>query len=212
MNPFFRKDQIVLFQGDSITDCERDRYNPNSLGSGYPAKISAIYKELFQDQEVTFFNRGVSGDRVHNLIERYPEDIMDIEPDFLSILIGINDVWRRYDSNDPGTPEAFRDHYEYLLKMIKKHLPDTKIMLIEPFLLHTLPDTVVWHEDLDPKIQIVREMASRYADYYLPLDGIFASYCVGEYSPAELAKDGVHPTQAGHSVIAVEYLKLLRIL
>ncbi len=212
MNAFFKDGQTVLFQGDSVTDCGRDRGNIGSLGSGYPARIARAYEALYPSVHVRFVNKGVSGDRVHNLIERYIEDIRDIEPDFLSILIGINDVWRRYDSNDPGTPEAFRDHYEYLLRMIRAQMPDTKILLIDPFVLNSLPDRASWREDLDPKIQIVRDMASRYADFYLPLDGIMAARCAAGHAPAELSADGVHPSDAGHAIIAQSFLQTLGIL
>jgi acyl-CoA thioesterase-1 len=212
MKPFFKKGQVVLFQGDSVTDCDRDREDMTSLADGYAGKIALIYNTLFPDSEVVFINKGVSGNRVPDLIVRYMEDFFDIEPDFISILIGINDTWRRYDADDPSTTEAFYDHYEYLLKSIRHNLPETKIMLMEPFVLNSLPDRASWREDLDPKIQAVRELARKYADYYLPLDGLFASLCAGVYSPAELAEDGVHPTALGHAVIAEAYLKALEII
>ena len=212
MKPFFKKGQVVLFQGDSVTDCERNREDGTALSSGYAGKIASLYNTFFPDNEVVFVNRGVSGNRVPDLIVRYMEDFFDVEPDFISILIGINDTWRKYDSNDPSTVDAFYDHYEYLLKMIRHNMPDTKIMLMEPFVLNSLPDRAAWREDLDPKIQAVRELARKYADYYLALDGIFASLCTSAYSPADLAEDGVHPTGLGHAVIAEAYLKLLEII
>ena len=212
MKPFFKKGQVVLFQGDSVTDCGRDREDAGSLAEGYAGKVAAIYNTLFPDNEVVFINKGISGNRVPDLIERYGDDFLDIGPDFISILIGINDTWRRYDSNDPSTVEAFYDHYEYLLKMIKRNMPDTKIMLMEPFVMNSLPDRAAWREDLDPKIQAVRELARKYADYYLPLDGLFASLCAGTYTPAELSEDGVHPSGLGHAVIAEAYLKKLEII
>jgi len=211
MKPFFKKGQVVLFQGDSVTDCGRIREDISSL-AGYAGKIASIYNTLFPENEVVFINKGVSGDRVPDLIVRYGDDFLDIEPDFISILIGINDVWRRYDSNDPSTVDAFRDHYEYLLKMIKHNMPEAKIMIMEPFVLDSLPDRATWREDLDPKIQVVRELAREFADYYISLDGIFASLCVNTYSPAELSPDGVHPSDLGHSVIADAYLKALEII
>lgn len=212
MNSYFKKGATVLFQGDSITDCGRNRSDMFSLGSGYPSKIASIYNTLFPESEVKFINKGVSGDRVHNLIERIPEDIYDIEPDFLSILVGINDVWRIIDSNENATIEEFKDHYEYLLKYLRDRFPNTKIMLMEPFVLHALPDRKDWHTLLDTRIQVVREMASLYADFYLPLDGTFASHCVNGTSPSKFAGDGVHPTDMGHSIIANEYLKALNII
>lgn len=212
MNHFFKKGQTVLFQGDSITDCGRNREDVNSLALGYPQKVAQIYQTLFQDYEVTFINKGISGNKTCDLLDRYEEDFKAIQPDFISILIGINDVWRKYDSNDPTSQEAFKANYRKLLLDIKKDMPDTKIMLIEPFVLHSLPDRILWHEDLDPKIQIIRELASEFADYYLPMDGIFAKLCSNTYQPQQLALDGVHPTDLGHSIIAYEYLKLLSII
>jgi lysophospholipase L1-like esterase len=212
MRPFFKKGQVVLFQGDSVTDCDRDREDITSLSNGYCGKVAAIYNTLFPDNEVLFINKGVSGNRVPDLIVRYMEDFFDLEPDFISILIGINDVWRRYDANDPTPLDSFFDHYDYLLKMIRHNMPETKIMLIEPFVLPSLPDRAAWREDLDPKIQVVRELARKYADYYIPLDGIYASLCANTYDPADLAEDGVHPTQLGHAVLAESYLKTLEIL
>lgn len=212
MKTFFKKGQVVLFQGDSVTDCGRDRDDMTSLAGGYAGKIASVYNTLFPDNEVAFINKGVSGDRVTDLIVRYPDDILDIAPDFISILIGINDVWRRYDSNDPSTVDAFYDHYEYLLKMIKHNMPNVKIMIMEPFVLNSLPDRATWREDLDPKIQVVRELARKYADYYLPLDGMFASLCTNNYSQEELAADGVHPTDLGHALIAKAYLEALDII
>lgn len=212
MKPFFKKGQVVLFQGDSVTDCGRDREDITSLSNGYAGKVASIYNTLFPDNEVVFINKGVSGNRVPDLIVRYMEDFLDLEPDFISILIGINDVWRRYDANDPTTLDSFFDHYEYLLKMIRHNMPDTKIMLIEPFVLPSLPDRAAWREDLDPKIQVVRELARQYADYYIPMDGIYASLCANTYTPTELTEDGVHPSQLGHAVLAEAYLKTLEIL
>ena len=211
MKKIFKDNSIVLFQGDSITDCGRDRNDESSLGTGYVKLIADKYNCFYPESNVKFINKGVSGDRVHNLIERYVDDFMDINPDFISIMVGINDVWRRYDSQDPSTVDSYRDHYEYLLKMIKTHMPDTGILIIDPFLVHTKPELLIWHEDLDPKIQAVRSLAQKYADFYLPLDGIFASRCVKKYKNEDLAEDGVHPTPLGHSIIADEILKLLEI-
>jgi lysophospholipase L1-like esterase len=209
MKKIFEKGEIVLFQGDSITDCGRDREDITSLGGGYPKVIKELYTTLFQDHGVTFINKGVSGNRVTDLLNRYDSDFKAIKPDFLSILIGINDTWRRYDNNDPTSTKDFADNYKILLEKIKKDLPGCKLMLIEPFVLYSLPDRRNWREDLDPKIHAVRELAKEYADYYLPMDGIFAKAEVEQYTCTEIAGDGVHPSPIGHSIIAQEYIKAL---
>ncbi len=210
MKNMFRDGQVILFQGDSITDCGRDREDITSLGKGYPSVVAKLYQTLFPDTSVTFVNKGISGNRVKDLLARYEEDFKAIQPDYLSILIGINDTWRRYDSNDPTSTEEFEQNYRELLGRVKKDLPECKIIIIEPFVLNSLPDRASWREDLDPKIQVVRKLAKEFADYYIPLDGIYAKKEVEAYSCKQLAEDGVHPTALGHSIIAEEYLKIFQ--
>ncbi|NLP12263.1 MAG: GDSL-like Lipase/Acylhydrolase [bacterium ADurb.Bin478] len=212
MKQMFGRGQTVLFLGDSITDCGRNREEVASLGTGYPAKVAHIHHALYADNQVRFINKGLSGARISDLISMNTTDILEIAPDFISILVGINDVWRRYDANTPRPVREFAAHYASLLELIKSSLPQTTILIMEPFLLPTMPDKACWREDLDPKIQIVREMAARYADYYIPLDGMMAANCVAKYRPEELSADGVHPTDTGHALIASAFLKTLDIV
>ncbi|MDF2542828.1 MAG: family lipase [Herbinix sp.] len=209
MKEIFTNGQVVLFQGDSITDCGRNRDDITSLSEGYPGVVAKMFHLLFPKTEVTFVNKGISGNRVRDLLDRYDEDFKKINPDFVSILIGVNDTWRRYDSNDVTTSEMYENSYRTLLEKIKKDMPNCKIMIIEPFLLNSLPDRAAWREDLDPKILVARKLAKEYADYYLPMDGIFAKLEVEQYTNVELAEDGVHPSAIGHSIIAQEYIKAL---
>lgn len=209
MGRFFKDGQVILFQGDSITDCGR-RLGNNPLGNGYANKVVELYSILYPDHKVRFVNRGISGNRVRDLLSRYEEDFKEVKPDFISILIGINDTWRRYDRNDETTAAEYERDYRILLEKIKKDLPDCKIMIIEPFLLNSVPDRPTWRVDLDPKIQVARTLAAEFADYYLPLDGIFAKANVEGDSLKALAEDGVHPTELGHGVIAKSYLKILK--
>jgi len=200
MGKIFGNNDIVLFQGDSVTDCNRDRSDGGSLGYGYPAAVKEIYNTVFPSSITTFINKGVSGDRVRDLIARYEKDIFDVQPTFISIFIGINDVWRAFDSNDPCSLERFREEYTYLVKKIRAELPSAKLMLIEPFALHSLPDRKEWRTDLDPKRAFARQLAGEYANYFLPMQKIFDDKIKkGEFSPQELAGDGVHPSAAGQS-------------
>lgn len=209
MKEVFKNGQVVLFQGDSLTDCGRDRGDITSLSEGYPGMVAKMYNSLFPDNGVIFINKGISGNRIIDLLDRYDTDFKEINPDFISILIGINDTWRRYDSNDPTSTKQFEENYRKLLEKIKSDMPDCKIMIIEPYVLNSLPDRAAWREDLDPKIQVIRELGKEYADYYLPLDGIFAKAVATRYNCKQLAEDGVHPNSLGHSIIAEEYLKAL---
>lgn len=212
MQKLWKAGDVVLFQGDSITDCSRDREKFNCLGNGYSKKIARIYDNLFDEHNVTFVNKGISGNRSIDIVNRYKNDIKEINPSFISLLIGINDVWRKYDSNSPTSKEEFEENYRKILNSIKKDLPNTKILIIEPFLLHSDKEKIVWHETLDPIIGVVRKLAHEYADYFLPMDGVFQSYIVKGIKEEKLAEDGVHPTSEGHGIIAYEYMKLLGII
>jgi len=197
----------VLFQGDSVTDCGRDYGDDASLGWGYARAAAAMFSVLFPGHGVRFVNKGVGGNRVSDVLGRYDKDIRDVRPDLISILIGINDTWRRYDNNDPTEADEYERIYRLLLEKVKADLPNCKVMLMEPFVLNSLPDRHLWREDLDPKIQVVRKLAREYADIYMPLDGILAKAEVEEYDRAKIAEDGVHPTNIGHGIIAREYIR-----
>ena len=205
-----RPNSIILFQGDSITDCGRNKETGEDLGSGYPAKIAAVWEILFPGSGINFINRGISGNRTGDLLERYEKDFKALKPDLVSILIGINDTWRRYDGNDPTGVEVFESRYRTLLANLRRDLPQAAIVIIEPFLLSSIPERIQWREDLDPKIQAVRRLAKEYADVFIPLDGIFTRYAVQGAKDIDMAADGVHPTPLGHGIIASEWLRALR--
>jgi lysophospholipase L1-like esterase len=197
--------QTVLFQGDSITDCGRDYANPNSLGVGYGAFIGAFFSAAYPDLGVRFLNRGISGNRVKDLVARWTPDCIDLKPDWVSIMIGINDCWRRYDANDPTALAAFEQDCRLILNRTVKEI-SAKLILLEPFVLPYPPDRVAWREDLDPKIDAVRRLAREFKAVYVPLDGLFAA-ASARVEPSFWAEDGVHPTAAGHALIAKEWLK-----
>lgn len=211
MNSFFTPNATILFYGDSVTDGDRDRNIPEDLGEAYPVYVKKEYDKLFPERKVTFLNRGISGDRTCDLLRRYEKDVLALKPDFVSILIGINDTWRRYDSADPTSAKQFRENYETLLKKIKADLPAAKIMLIQPFLLDTPPDRIAWHEDLDPKIEVVNDLAQTYGDYYLRLHDRFLEMVANGTSMESIAADGVHPTLFGHREIACKWLREMKI-
>lgn len=193
----------VLFQGDSITDAGRNRNDPADLGPGYPRFAAQELQSRFPMQAFTFINRGVSGDRTVELLARWQEDCLDLQPDVVSILIGINDTWRAFDSNLPMTAEEYEANYRRLLEGVRKNT-HAKIMILEPFLLHNAPDKDAWREDLNAKIMAARRLAREYAAAFVPLDGLFAAASVA-HEPAYWAQDGVHPTEAGARFIARYY-------
>jgi lysophospholipase L1-like esterase len=194
----------VLFQGDSITDAGRSRENDAELGRGYANMTAAWFGMLYPEKNVRFINRGISGNRVRDLQARWQEDCLDLRPDVISILIGINDTWRRYDRDDPTDTEDYANGFRDLLERTRRETAAT-LVLLEPFVLPVPDDRRQWREDLDPKIQAARELAREFEAVYVPLDGIFAAACCRR-APAFWAADGVHPTQAGHALITRAWL------
>ncbi|NOU88942.1 GDSL family lipase [Paenibacillus sp. LMG 31460] len=201
----FKQGDIVLFQGDSITDAGRVRENPADMGKGYALMTAALFGSSYPEQQVTFLNRGISGNRVKDLQSRWEQDCIALQPSWVSIYIGINDCWRRYDRNEPTSAEQFEEGYRELLVRTKEEL-GAKLILIEPFVLPVPEDRKLWREDLDPKINVVRELAREFGALLVPLDGIFAQASM--LAPSSFwAPDGVHPSPAGHALIAKAWLK-----
>ena len=195
----------VLFQGDSITDTGWNRQDPNSLGCGYAMMIGSWFSARYPEKKVTFLNRGISGNRAKDLEARWQTDCLDLKPTWVSIMIGINDTWRRYDSNDPTSTEAYEKSYRNILALAKNKLK-AKFILIEPFVLPVPEDRKQWRVDLDPKIHVARTLAREFSAVYVPMDGIFAEVATRR-EPAYWAGDGVHPSFPGHALIAQSWLR-----
>lgn len=204
------ENSIILFQGDSITDCNRSRDDLRCMGHGYPMFIASRYLAKHPDHPVEFVNRGVSGNRCCDLRARWDDDCIEVLPDLVSILIGINDVWRRYDSNDPTPVEQFADDYHSILTKTVE-TTDAGLVLMEPFVLQVSDEHKHWREDLDPKIQVVRELAREFNATLVPLDGLFAQASTRR-EPSFWSGDGVHPTYEGHALIAQSWLDAVGIL
>lgn len=198
---------VVLFQGDSITDAGRDRQSPDGLGNGYAMMAASWFQALYPEKGVRFINRGISGNRAKDLRTRWEKDCLELRPDWVSIMIGINDTWRRYDSNDPTSIEAYASAYRAILEDARTKLA-AKLILLEPFVLPVPDDRKAWREDLDPRIAVVRELAREYQAILVPLDGIMAQAAT-QREPAFWAHDGVHPSPAGHALIAQSWLRAI---
>jgi acyl-CoA thioesterase I len=199
---------VVLFQGDSITDAGRNREDNFCLGQGYAMMAASMFSALYPEKEVTFLNRGISGNRVKDLQERWQADCLDLKPTWISILIGINDCWRRYDSNDPTSTEQFESGYRELLQRTTA-ATEAKLILCEPFVLPVPEDRKDWRVDLDPKIHAVRELAVEFNAKLIPFDGLFAQACTRREA-AFWAPDGVHPSLPGHAFMAQAWLEAVR--
>ena len=194
--------KTILFQGDSVTDCGRLRVSSKNLGGGYPLYVSQAMPD------VRVLNRGISGHRAKDLAARWQRDCLDLKPDIVSILIGINDVWRRYDSDDPTSDAAFEVSYRALLEPLAAR--GVKLLLIQPFLLDVSAGVTAMREDLDGKQAVVRRLAVEFGAALLDADALFrdAVEALG-LPPAHFAEDGVHPTEAGHRLLAEAIIPLL---
>ena len=190
-------DQRFIFIGDSVTDAEHLDYPP--FGFGYVSKIAASGKLLGE-----IINVGISGNRLVDLEDRWDRDVISRQPTCLSVAIGINDTWRRYDSNDPTSLKDFRERYNRVLERVRA-LGDVRLALCEPFLLPVRSEMQNWRDDLDPKIEAVHEIANSYSATVVPFDRMFAK--LTESTPiTDLAEDGIHPTDQGHQFMAELWL------
>lgn len=197
----------IVFFGDSITDCGRDRSDNASLGNGYVGILYEKLKNLYEDRTFEFLNRGIGGDRACDLAARVDKDVVAEKPDVAVVLVGINDVWRKYDSGAEFDLDAFAAAYEEVLKKIKDC--GAKLIVVEPFLFD-VPDKKRFRREFDPMLGVIRDLAEKYADAFVPLDEMFAgvSQCVGI---AAYSADGVHPTHRAARLIADNVIKKIRL-
>ncbi|WP_336157105.1 SGNH/GDSL hydrolase family protein [Amycolatopsis sp. VC5-11] len=214
-----RPGSTVLFTGDSITDSQRNE-SEDGLGFGYPLRIAGEWGLRHPDRPVTWLNSAVADNKVMDLESRWQADVLDARPDVVSILVGINDVgWHSYDPDGYDIPaDDYAAGYDRLLAPLADS--GAELILIEPFLLPISGDIEVgdmqlgvaerkkWRVDLDPKIQVVRELARKYGAHLLAADGMFAELSTTT-GPEYWAADGVHPTPAGHAALAEAWLRLV---
>ena len=203
-----KKDDIILFQGDSITDAGRQRKNPvanKELGGGYPSVIAADLHRDYKQLNLQIHNRGISGNKVPDLDARWEKDCIDIKPQILSILIGVNDIWHMLAGRYKGTAESYRDGFHALLERTKKALPETTLVICEPFVLlsgSVKENQDKWFPDFDNRRQYAREVSDKAGAIWVPFQKMFDDAVAAGTAPAALAGDGVHPTAAGHQMMA----------
>jgi acyl-CoA thioesterase I len=208
MPTIIQKDSVVLFQGDSITNAGRDHSNGADLGRGFVSLTAAWFSMLHPHLNVRFINRGVGSNTVKNLEARWHEDCLDLGPTWVSIMVGINDAARRFAFNEPMPPEEFESIYRHILTQAQDQL-DARFILVEPFVLPTDSDRMLWRTDLDPKIQVVRSLAREFRAVLVPFDGIL-SEAATKREMAYWAPDGVHLTPAGQALLAQSWLRAVK--
>ena len=200
----------VLFYGDSITAAGRNYdllHGEEAMGRGY-VKYAAegLYARGFAEADL--INRGISGNRIVDLYARIKVDCWNHEPDFISILIGVNDVWHEVDGKNGVELDRFEKMYRILIEDTKKALPNVKMMLCEPFVLKGEATTAKWEQFLEvyKYAEVVQKLAKEYGLYYLPLQETLTK-AAANATAAEYLRDGVHPAEAGAKLIANEWLK-----
>lgn len=204
-----KQGKTILFQGDSITDAGRGRgEGVQPLGHGYAGKIAGRLGFEYAEAGHRFMNRGIGGDRVSSLYARWNEDAIHLQPDLISILIGVNDAWRIANRLPEGATDRFERAYRHLLDETKEVLPDTGLVLCEPFLLPAETLTPIWEEFrglIDEYRGITRELAAQYDAVFVELQAPF-DRAAQRTCAADWLHDGVHPTAAGHELIAREWI------
>ena len=194
----------ILFQGDSITDAGRDKRNYHELGAGYPKFAAEYIKEAFPDTDIEFINFGISGNRTSQLFDRLYTDGIAFEPDIISVLTGINDIWHRYGAGRIATTnEQLALNYRCILKEIRAKT-NAKIVILAPFILDC-DDKQQMKADLPPVLDIVRELADEFADVYIPTDKHFEEALKTQPEPKFYSADGVHPNANGSAFIGKLY-------
>lgn len=208
-----KKNDLILFIGDSITDVGRDREDYDDLGHGYPLMVAGSMSANYPDLQLQFLNRGIGGNKITDLKNRWDEDCVSLQPDIVSILIGINDTWHHYGTKSFASQEAlqeFETTYRLLLSRVKKET-NAQIVMLEPFVLSYPIDRLEWRTDLDPRIQMIRRLAAEFAVDFIPLDGLLNSMGMKTGFQYLTGDDGVHPTVAGHGIIAKAWIEVVKV-
>ena len=194
----------IVYQGDSITDAGRDKRNYHHMGNGYPKYATALLTEAFPEVEFEFINQGIGGNRTCQLFDRLYRDAIAFEPDMISILIGINDIWHRYGGERIATTdEQIETNYRAILTRIRKETK-AKIVMLSPYVLDA-EDKVAMKADLSRLLPIIRRLADEFADVYIPLDELFEEALKTQPEPKYYSADGVHPNANGAAFIGKLY-------
>jgi len=208
----FRKGNTILFQGDSITDAGREKEkqlpnNPRSFGSGYAFLIASKLLNALASKDLTLYNRGISGNKVFQLAERWEADCFNLNPDVLSILIGVNDYWHMRNGVYDGTIRIYENDYRILLQRTKDKLPDLSLIICEPFaVVDTSAVDKTWIKPMKEYQNVAKMLANEFGAIWVPFQKVFDEAV--KHAPARYwTADGVHPSMPGAQLMAEAWLK-----
>lgn len=193
----------VLFQGDSVTDCQRNRENDNEVGNSYVS----IIKEYLSKYNIKVINRAIAGNRVDHLLNRFDKDFKEVNPDNLILLIGVNDTW--HDFPNPKKTSLFEKQFELLISKIKQEM-HCNIMILEPFILGFKEEYIIMKDDLNDKINVIKQVANKYNIEYLSFENEFNNLITKE-NEEEYSLEGIHPLPKGYQVMANKIISNLQI-
>lgn len=208
-------EKIILFQGDSITDAGRNKENHVHMGYGYATMVAG---ELGANSpyQYQFLNRGISGNRSVDLFARIKIDMINLKPDYMSILMGVNDVWHDYTKQNGVSAEKYELIYGLMIEELKRELPNLKIMILEPFVLpgsateNTEEHPHRWEyfrDEVKLRAEAAKRIAQKYDLPFVPLQDAFTAANADATHDGYWLRDGVHPTAAGHMLIKRAWLK-----
>lgn len=208
------ENKVLLFQGDSITDAGRNRRhggpnNAGAMGRGYPFLVGSWLLATRKDPKLRIYNRGISGHKVPDLQKRWQKDTIDLKPDVLSILIGVNDIWHKLAGRYNGTVADYEKGFNELLDQTREALPDTRLVICEPFVLRCGAVNDKWFPEFDQRRTAAMRVAEKAKATWVPFQEIFDE-AIKDAPAAFWAGDGVHPSMAGHMQMAIAWLDAVK--
>lgn len=211
----FKEGNTVLFQGDSITDAGREKEkelpnNARSFGLGYAFLSASALLNALPEKNLTIYNRGISGNKVYQLDNRWDKDCLDLKPDVLSILIGVNDYWHKRNGNYDGTVEVYETDYRKLLQRTKARLPDVKLVICQPFaVLETSAVDETWVAPMKQYQAAAKRIAEEFDAIWVPFQDVFDEAV--KHAPATYwTGDGVHAAMPGAQLMAEAWLRAVK--
>ncbi len=210
-----QKNDVILFQGDSITDGRRKKEElaPNTLdgfGSGCAMLTASQLLLKYPGKNLTLYNRGISGNKVYQLAERWQKDCYDLNPTILSILIGVNDYWHMHDGRYKGTIEIYKNDFTKLLEETKQKFPAIKLIIGEPFAVNGIKAVKdSWYPGFNEYRQAAREIADKFDATFIPYQSIYDK--AQQKAPGVYwTFDGVHPSMAGAALMAEAWMNVVK--
>ena len=206
--------QTILFQGDSITDAGRNKEetgfnNPRALGTGYAMLAAAQILEKYAGLNLKIYNKGISGNKVYQLAERWDKDCLDLKPDVLSILIGVNDFWHKFNGTYNGTTEIYRNDLIALIERTKKALPDVKLVICEPYAVPGVKAVnEKWYPEFPEYQKAAKEICDRFGAIFVPFQSVYDAAI--KRAPASWwTGDGVHAALPGAQLMAQAWTEIV---